>query len=95
LPVTSPSVWGVALSGAGGLAAELEAVAVVGVVSRGSRETRCPLRFGAWRRSRRRSRRSSRRHPHLDGEYAIVGRAGAGWDRVAEGDVVEKVRVAK
>jgi cyclophilin family peptidyl-prolyl cis-trans isomerase/HEAT repeat protein len=34
------------------------------------------------------------RHPHLDGEYAIVGRAGAGWDRVAEGDIVQKVRVA-
>jgi cyclophilin family peptidyl-prolyl cis-trans isomerase/HEAT repeat protein len=34
------------------------------------------------------------RHPHLDGEYAIVGRAGKGWDRVAEGDVVRKARVA-
>ena len=34
------------------------------------------------------------RHPHLDGEYAIVGRAGAGWDRVAEGDIVRTVRVA-
>jgi cyclophilin family peptidyl-prolyl cis-trans isomerase len=34
------------------------------------------------------------RHPHLDGEYAVVGRAGAGWDRVAEGDVVKTVRVA-
>ena len=33
------------------------------------------------------------RHPHLDGEYAVVGRAGAGWSRVAEGDVVQKVRV--
>jgi cyclophilin family peptidyl-prolyl cis-trans isomerase len=33
------------------------------------------------------------RHPHLDGEYAIVGRAGAGWDRVSEGDVVRTVRV--
>jgi cyclophilin family peptidyl-prolyl cis-trans isomerase/HEAT repeat protein len=33
------------------------------------------------------------RHPHLDGEYAVVGRAGAGWSRVAEGDVVRKARV--
>jgi cyclophilin family peptidyl-prolyl cis-trans isomerase len=33
------------------------------------------------------------RHPHLDGEYAVVGHAGAGWDRIAEGDVVKKVRV--
>jgi cyclophilin family peptidyl-prolyl cis-trans isomerase len=32
------------------------------------------------------------RHPHLDGEYALVGRAGPGWNRVAEGDVVRKVR---
>ncbi|HEX6766375.1 MAG TPA: peptidylprolyl isomerase [Polyangiaceae bacterium] len=35
------------------------------------------------------------RHPHLDGEYAIVGRAGPGWDRVAEGDVVKKVRIGE
>ncbi|HEX5101799.1 MAG TPA: peptidylprolyl isomerase [Polyangiaceae bacterium] len=34
------------------------------------------------------------RFPHLDGEYAVVGRAGPGWDRVAEGDVVRKVRVS-
>ena len=33
------------------------------------------------------------RHPQLDGEYALVGRASAGWDRIAEGDVVRKVRV--
>jgi len=34
------------------------------------------------------------RHPSLDGEYAVVGRAGPGWDRVAEGDVMRKVRVS-
>ncbi|HEX6277875.1 MAG TPA: peptidylprolyl isomerase, partial [Polyangiaceae bacterium] len=34
------------------------------------------------------------RHPHLDGEYALVGRAGAGWNRIAEGDVVRKVRAS-
>jgi cyclophilin family peptidyl-prolyl cis-trans isomerase len=34
------------------------------------------------------------RFPHLDGEYAVVGRAGPGWDRVAEGDVVRRVRVS-
>jgi cyclophilin family peptidyl-prolyl cis-trans isomerase len=33
------------------------------------------------------------RHPHLDGEYAVVGSAGPGWDRVAVGDIVRKVRV--
>jgi cyclophilin family peptidyl-prolyl cis-trans isomerase len=33
------------------------------------------------------------RHPHLDGEYALVGRAGPGWERLAEGDVVRKVTV--
>jgi cyclophilin family peptidyl-prolyl cis-trans isomerase len=33
------------------------------------------------------------RHPHLDGQYALVGRAGAGWNRLAEGDVVKKVRI--
>ena len=31
--------------------------------------------------------------PHLDGDYALVGRAGPGWDRVAEGDIVRKIRV--
>jgi cyclophilin family peptidyl-prolyl cis-trans isomerase len=35
------------------------------------------------------------RHPHLDGEYAVVGHAGPGWDRVAVGDVVRKVSVGK
>jgi cyclophilin family peptidyl-prolyl cis-trans isomerase/HEAT repeat protein len=33
------------------------------------------------------------RHPHLDGEYAVVGRAGPGWDRITVGDVVTKARV--
>jgi cyclophilin family peptidyl-prolyl cis-trans isomerase len=33
------------------------------------------------------------RYPHLDGEYAVVGRAGPGWDRVTVGDVVNKARV--
>jgi cyclophilin family peptidyl-prolyl cis-trans isomerase len=33
------------------------------------------------------------REPHLDGEYALIGRAGPGWDRVAEGDIVTTVRV--
>ncbi|HEY3494386.1 MAG TPA: peptidylprolyl isomerase [Polyangiaceae bacterium] len=31
--------------------------------------------------------------PHLDGEYALIGQAGPGWERVAEGDVVQKIRV--
>jgi cyclophilin family peptidyl-prolyl cis-trans isomerase len=33
------------------------------------------------------------RHPHLDGEYAWVGRADGDWNGVAEGDVVRAVRV--
>jgi len=33
------------------------------------------------------------RHPHLDGEYAWVGRADGDWDSVAEGDVIRAVRV--
>jgi cyclophilin family peptidyl-prolyl cis-trans isomerase len=33
------------------------------------------------------------RHPHLDGEYAWVGRADGDWDAVAEGDVIHAVRV--
>jgi cyclophilin family peptidyl-prolyl cis-trans isomerase len=33
------------------------------------------------------------REPHLDGEYALLGRAGPGWERVVEGDVVTKVTV--
>jgi cyclophilin family peptidyl-prolyl cis-trans isomerase len=31
--------------------------------------------------------------PHLDGEYPLIGRAGAGWDRIVEGDVVHKISV--
>jgi cyclophilin family peptidyl-prolyl cis-trans isomerase/HEAT repeat protein len=31
------------------------------------------------------------RHPHLDGDYARIGKAGPGWDRLAEGDVVHKI----
>jgi cyclophilin family peptidyl-prolyl cis-trans isomerase len=34
------------------------------------------------------------RHPHLDGEYAIVGKAGPGWERLTEWDMVKKVRVS-
>jgi cyclophilin family peptidyl-prolyl cis-trans isomerase len=33
------------------------------------------------------------RHPHLDGNYALVGQASPGWDRLAEGDRIIKVRV--
>jgi cyclophilin family peptidyl-prolyl cis-trans isomerase len=33
------------------------------------------------------------RHPHLDGEYAWVGRAEGDWSAVAEGDVIRAVRV--
>jgi cyclophilin family peptidyl-prolyl cis-trans isomerase len=33
------------------------------------------------------------RVPHLDGEYAWVGRAEGNWDGVAEGDVVRGVHV--
>jgi cyclophilin family peptidyl-prolyl cis-trans isomerase len=32
-------------------------------------------------------------HPHLDGEYAWVGRADGDWNGVAEGDVVRAVHV--
>lgn len=31
------------------------------------------------------------RHPHLDGEYARIGKAGPGWERLAEGDAVQKI----
>jgi cyclophilin family peptidyl-prolyl cis-trans isomerase len=31
--------------------------------------------------------------PHLDGDYALIGKADPGWDRIAQGDVVKKVRV--
>lgn len=33
------------------------------------------------------------RHPHLDGGYAIVGKASGPWDLVSEGDVIQRVRV--
>jgi cyclophilin family peptidyl-prolyl cis-trans isomerase len=33
------------------------------------------------------------RHPHLDGNYALLGRAGPGWDRLVEGDRITRVRV--
>jgi len=33
------------------------------------------------------------REPHLDGEYALVGHAGPGWERLAAGDVVTRVTV--
>lgn len=33
------------------------------------------------------------REAHLDGEYALIGHAGPGWERLAEGDVVKTVRV--
>jgi cyclophilin family peptidyl-prolyl cis-trans isomerase len=33
------------------------------------------------------------RHPHLDGEYAWVGRAEGDWSAVADGDVIRAVRV--
>ncbi len=32
------------------------------------------------------------RHPHLDGNYALLGHAGPGWDRLVEGDRIIKVR---
>jgi len=34
------------------------------------------------------------RHPHLDGEYALVGRASGDWDAIAEGDVIRSVKIA-
>lgn len=32
-------------------------------------------------------------YPHLDGDYALVGHAEPGWEKIAQGDVVQKVRV--
>lgn len=32
-------------------------------------------------------------YPHLDGDYPLVGRAGPGWDRVAQGDRIKKARL--
>lgn len=34
-----------------------------------------------------------RRAPHLDGEYSLVGHAGPGWEKLAVGDRISKVRV--
>jgi cyclophilin family peptidyl-prolyl cis-trans isomerase len=34
-------------------------------------------------------------HPHLDGEYTRIGRAGDGWNRLVVGDVVERVELVK
>jgi len=34
------------------------------------------------------------RHPHLDEEFAIVGRASGDWNAVAEGDVIREVTIA-
>ena len=31
--------------------------------------------------------------PHLDGDYALIGRADPGWERLAQGDVIQKARV--
>jgi cyclophilin family peptidyl-prolyl cis-trans isomerase len=33
------------------------------------------------------------RYPHLDGQFAWLGRADGDWDAVAEGDMVQAVRV--
>jgi cyclophilin family peptidyl-prolyl cis-trans isomerase len=32
-------------------------------------------------------------YPHLDGDYALIGRAEPGWDALAQGDLVRKVTV--
>ncbi len=32
-------------------------------------------------------------NPHLDGDYPLVGRAEPGWEKLAQGDVIKKVRV--
>jgi cyclophilin family peptidyl-prolyl cis-trans isomerase len=34
------------------------------------------------------------RYPHLDGQYAWLGQAGPGWDRIAAGDRILHVRVS-
>jgi cyclophilin family peptidyl-prolyl cis-trans isomerase/HEAT repeat protein len=31
--------------------------------------------------------------PHLDGDYAWIGRAKPGWERIAQGDVIQRARV--
>jgi cyclophilin family peptidyl-prolyl cis-trans isomerase len=33
------------------------------------------------------------RHPHLDGQYPIVGKASGPWDQVVEGDVIKKATI--
>ncbi|NUP06404.1 MAG: peptidylprolyl isomerase [Polyangiaceae bacterium] len=35
------------------------------------------------------------RHPHIDGQYALIGHAKGPWDAVFEGDVIRKVTIAK
>ena len=35
------------------------------------------------------------RTPHLDGDYALVGKASGDWDAIAEGDVIRKVTVKR
>ncbi len=32
-------------------------------------------------------------YPHLDGDYPLIGRASAGFERVAQGDVIRKARL--
>jgi cyclophilin family peptidyl-prolyl cis-trans isomerase len=34
-------------------------------------------------------------YPHLDGDYPLIGRAGPGWERIAQGDIIHKARLAK
>lgn len=34
-------------------------------------------------------------YPHLDGDYPLIGHAEAGWDRVAQGDVIQKIVVSQ
>jgi cyclophilin family peptidyl-prolyl cis-trans isomerase len=35
------------------------------------------------------------RFPHLDGSYALIGQAAPGWDKLAEGDRIRRVRVLR
>lgn len=34
-------------------------------------------------------------YPHLDGDYPLIGHAEKGWDRVAQGDVIQKIVVSQ
>jgi len=34
------------------------------------------------------------RYPHLDGQYALIGQAGPGWDKVSVGDRILHARVS-